>query len=56
MSTNDQPSNVGNNGTMMRGTGWMYEGVNNTINKEVGLLLVLVVFISFCSLYCLFCS
>ena len=45
MSTNDQPSNVGNNGTMMRGTGWMYEGANNSINKEVGLLLIISPFL-----------
>ena len=33
MSTNDQPDELG--GTHVSGTGWMYEGPNNEINKEV---------------------
>jgi hypothetical protein len=37
MTTNDQPSNV-DGGTLLRGTGWMYEGLDSEINKEEYLL------------------
>jgi len=37
MSTNDQPSDI-SGGTLLSGTGWMYEGVNSAINKEEYLL------------------